>query len=123
MLFTLALVALGAIGGAITALLSIGLVWLGFTNVTVGPWMLEILSAIGATIGAVLMPIFGWLLRGRYHPVRAATEITIGASLMANLAAITLRNLDSDVLIVGAFVGALFAFLRMRFLGKRTDRT
>lgn len=115
---TLALLALGAIGGAATAMLSLGLVWMGIATVPVGSWMLQILATIGAFLGALLMPVFGWLLRGRVGPVRATIEITLGASLVANLAAIVLRNLDSDVLILGAFAGAMLAFARLWFFHK-----
>ena len=121
-LFTLTLIVLGALGGAATALLALGLVWAGFASVPVTSWMLSILSTIGAVLGAVLMPVFGWLLRGRVGPVRAVAEITLFASLVANVAAIALRNLDSGVLLLGAFAGALLGFARLRFFRQGTSK-
>ena len=123
---TVAFIAVGAIAGAVTAVLSLSLIWLGLTQMPRGfasPWVVGFIAAVGVPCGAVVTPILGWLVIGRVGFWRAVFALTLAAVLGENLAAILFRSLNSDVLIVGAFLGALTGALVIRLATPPTRNT
>ena len=114
---TLAFIAVGTIAGAIISLLSLTPIWLGLTQLPrnfIGGWGLSIIATVGAICGSVVMPALGWLVIGRIGFWRSILALTTGAVLGENLIVPVLRSMESDVLIIGAFLGAVITVLLIR---------
>jgi hypothetical protein len=114
---TLAFVAIGAIAGAVTAAMSLTPLWLGLTGLPrdfASISVVALIAMVGVPFGAVLMPILGWLVLNRVSFWRAVFVLTLSAVLGENLAAVLLRNMDTGVVVPGAFVGALAGVLFIR---------
>jgi hypothetical protein len=111
--------AAGAIAGALVAVLAISL--------SLGPLEaldLELLgfgATLGAPLGAVLLPISGWLLMRRVPLGRAMLGTMLGAiagGLMGWFAPLHIDVLDRALF--GAFVGFATAVIALRQLGSRS---
>ena len=121
LLTTLLFVLTGAIAGAVIAFTSLAPLWLGMTPIKgalTNSWIVLPVLVLGALCGAVLMPVFGWIVLGRAGFWRAVLEPTAVAIVCAIAASFVFRSLQTDVLIAGAFVGALSATARLRFSAK-----
>lgn len=115
---TFLLVVAGAVAGVIVAFASLAPVWLGMTPLRdslTSSWFLSIVAVMGACLGALVMPVFGWFVIRRVGFWRAVLEPTVAAIAGAMLLSLALRSLQTDVLIGGAFLGALLGTARLRF--------
>ena len=116
-LTTLAFVGTGSIAGAVTAVLSLAPLWLGLTQLPrdfASMWVVGIIATVGVPFGALLMPILGWLVIKRVSFWRAVFVLTFSAVLGENLAALLLKNMNTGVVVPGAFLGALVGVLFLR---------
>ena len=118
---TLLFVLTGAVAGALVAFASLAPLWLGMTPIQgalTNSWVVVPVLVLGALCGAVLMPVFGWIVLGRAGFWRAVLEPTAVAIVCAIAASFIFRSLQTDVLIAGAFVGAVLATARLRLSAK-----
>ena len=119
---TILFVIVGAAAGVVVAFASLAPLWLGMTPLRspmTDPWIAGVVSVMGAICGAIVTPVLGWIVIGRVGFWRAVLEPTAGAIVGTIVASFALRSLQTDVLIYGAFIGALLAAARIRF----TNRT
>ena len=119
---TIAFVAIGAIAGAVTAALSLLPLWLGITQLPrdfANAWVVGFIAIVGAPFGATLMPILGWLIIDRVTFWRAVVALTFAAVVGENLAALLLRSLNADVLVLGALLGVFTGVLVIRLRQRR----
>lgn len=122
---TFLFIIVGAAAGVVVAFTSLAPVWLGMTplrNVLTDPWIAGIVSVMGAICGAIVTPVLGWIVISRVGFWRAVLEPTAGAIVCAIVAGFVFRNLQTDVLIYGAFIGALLATARIRFTKQNVTR-
>ncbi|MFL5381445.1 MAG: hypothetical protein ACJ8GN_02850 [Longimicrobiaceae bacterium] len=106
---TAALVAGGALFGGLAGAIAITLVLALFGTFE---WGLLLLAArMGATLGAVLLPIAGWLLLRRVPLWRALTGTIVG-TVVGSLVGLALGFLLYPLgIIVGPVLGAILGFL------------
>lgn len=76
--------------------------------------MLAFIAVVGAVFGAVVTPLVGWLLIERLPFWLAVLMPMLGAVLGENIAALWFSSLQTDVLVMGAIVGALVTALSLR---------
>jgi hypothetical protein len=120
---TAGFVAAGAVAGSTAAVLSLIPLWLGLTPLPrnfIQGWSLVVIAGVGAVCGAVVTPILGWLVIERTGFWRSVLALLSGAVLGENIAALLLWSLQTDVLILGALLGALATTLIIR-LRQRAD--
>ncbi|HUE84708.1 MAG TPA: hypothetical protein VMO26_01400 [Vicinamibacterales bacterium] len=131
-LMTVGFICAGAVQGALIGILSFTPVWI--EQLIWQPeyplfefWTLLAMVLIGAPMGAILGPVIGWILIGRAPLWRILAEPTIAAIIWSWGAWVYVFLVPVsggfDLLVLGAFLGAIVATVRLRFRGVRPRLT